>query len=62
MWHFLETGHEKGPCDGVGGRLKRMAKEATAIAKFNIRNAPNYVPLVNQDGAQCGELCLCQCL
>ena len=37
MWQFLETGHGKGPCDGVGGK---MAKEAMAIAKFNIRNAP----------------------
>ena len=34
-----------------------MAEEATAIANFNIRNAPNMY-LVNQDGAQCVELCL----
>lgn len=24
-WHFFATAHEKGPCDGVGGTLKRQA-------------------------------------
>jgi len=27
-WNFLETGHGKGACDGVGGRVKRIASEA----------------------------------
>jgi len=26
-WNFLETGHGKGACDGVGGRVKRIASE-----------------------------------
>ena len=29
VWHFLEAGHGKGPCDGVWGSLKKMARDAT---------------------------------
>lgn len=28
-WHFFATAHGKGPCDGVGGTLKRMAALAS---------------------------------
>lgn len=28
-WHFHETSHGKGPCDGVGGNLKRLAARAS---------------------------------
>jgi hypothetical protein len=24
-WHFFATSHGKGPCDGVGGTVKRLA-------------------------------------
>ena len=39
-WHFFATSHGKGPCDGVGGTLKRMVsraslESATAIWKSN---------------------------
>ena len=27
-WQWLETGHGKGPCDGVGGAVKKMAENA----------------------------------
>lgn len=27
-WHFFATAHGKGPCDGVGGTVKRMAARA----------------------------------
>lgn len=27
-WHFFPTAHGKGPCDGVGGTVKRMAARA----------------------------------
>ena len=33
VWHFLEAGHGKGPCDGVGGSLKKMARDATKQGK-----------------------------
>ena len=39
MWHYLESGHGKGPCDGVGGSLKRNAHKAIAKGK-TVRNAP----------------------
>lgn len=28
-WHFFATSHGKGPCDGIGGTLKRLADEAS---------------------------------
>lgn len=28
-WHFFATSHGKGPCDAIGGTLKRMAKRAS---------------------------------
>ena len=28
-WHFYATSHGKGPCDGIGGTVKRLAAEAS---------------------------------
>jgi len=28
-WHFFATSHGKGPCDGIGGALKRNATKAS---------------------------------
>ena len=28
-WHFFATSHGKGPCDGVGGTIKRLAARAS---------------------------------
>ena len=28
-WHFFATSHVKGPCDGVGGAVKRLATRAS---------------------------------
>ena len=28
-WHFFATSHGKGPCDGVGGTVKRLAARAS---------------------------------
>ena len=28
-WHFFATSHGKGPCDAIGGTLKRMARNAS---------------------------------
>ena len=28
-WHFFATAHGKSPCDGIGGTLKRLAKQAS---------------------------------
>ena len=27
-WNYLEVGHGKGPCDGIGGSIKRLADQA----------------------------------
>ena len=28
-WHFFATSHGKGPCDGIGGTVKRLATRAS---------------------------------
>ena len=28
-WHFYATPHGKGPCDGIGGTVKRLATRAS---------------------------------
>lgn len=33
-WHFFPTSHGKGPCDGIGGTLKRLAARAS-LQKVN---------------------------
>lgn len=41
QWHFFATSHGKGPCDAIGGTLKRMATRAS-LAKAHehpIKNA-----------------------
>ena len=40
VWHYLETGHGKGPCDGVGGSLKRNAQTAASAGVTIVCNAP----------------------
>ena len=34
-WHFFATSHGKGPCDGVGGVVKRQAAKASLQRVFN---------------------------
>ena len=41
-WNYFEAGHGKGPCDGVGGSVKRMADEAVRQQKVVIQDACNF--------------------
>jgi len=34
-WHFFATSHGKGPCDGVGGTVKRLAEKASLQRPFD---------------------------
>lgn len=34
-WHFHATSHGKGPCDGIGGTLKRKAARASLTEEFS---------------------------
>ena len=38
-WNYFEAGHGKGPCDGLGGTVKRMADEAVRSGKTTIQEA-----------------------
>jgi cell division septum initiation protein DivIVA len=41
-WIYTEAGHGKGPCDGIGGTVKRMADEAVRIHKVQIQDADDF--------------------
>ena len=40
-WEYLEAGHGKGPCDGLGGTIKRQAEIAVKRGVI-IKNAANF--------------------
>jgi len=41
-WNYLETGHGKGPCDGLGASVKRMADLAVKQHKCLIQDASDF--------------------
>ena len=40
VWNYFETGHGKGPCDGLGGTCKRLARQA--VSKVLIQDAEGF--------------------
>ena len=44
MWYFHATAHEKGPCNGAGGTIKRMVRGASfqMISDDRFRRLPNF--------------------
>ena len=45
-WNWLESGHGKGPCDGVGGTLKRLA-DRIVKQKILVQDAEDFFEKVN---------------
>ena len=41
-WLYLEAGHGKGPCDGLGGAAKRMADTDVRVKKISIQDAEDF--------------------
>lgn len=41
-WNYLESGHGKGPCDGLGASVKRSAGDAVKHGKCSIQNADDF--------------------
>ena len=41
-WNYFEAGHGKGPCDGVGGTVKRLADDAIKQNKVVIQDASDF--------------------
>ena len=37
-WNYFEAGHGKGPCDGIGGTVKRLADDAVTQNKVVIQD------------------------
>ena len=40
--NYLESGHGKGPCDGLGASVKRSAGDAVKHGKCSIQNANDF--------------------
>ena len=41
-WNYLESGHGKGPCDGLGASVKRSAEPVIKHGKVSIQNASYF--------------------
>jgi len=41
-WNYLESGHGKGPCDGLGASVKRSAGDAIKHVKCSIQDANDF--------------------
>lgn len=41
-WNYWEAGHGKGPCDGLGGTVKRMADDAINAGKVAIQDPSDF--------------------
>lgn len=50
-WNYLEVGHGKGPCDGLGGSVKRSADMAVRQGKCSIQNAGDFYKWVTSNDA-----------
>lgn len=48
VWNFFESGHGKGPCDGIGGTSKRTADLAIKQGKITVQDACYYFDKVQQ--------------
>ena len=49
VWNYFETGHGKGPCDGIGGASKRTADLAIRQGKITVQDAPDHFEKVHHD-------------
>lgn len=51
-WHFFPTSHGKGPCDGIGGNIKRMARDASMRKTADINNAKQFFDWATSEKAK----------
>ena len=42
VWNYFETGHGKGPCNGLVGTTKRMADNAIKQRKYVIQDTFDF--------------------
>ena len=48
-WNFFATSHGKGPVDGIGGVVKRMATQKVIQREVNITNAASFYDAINSE-------------
>ena len=46
-WNFFATSNGKGPVDGIGGTIKKMAMQKVIQRKLYITNAASFYDAVN---------------
>ncbi|CAG2209514.1 unnamed protein product [Mytilus edulis] len=54
-WNYFEAGHGKGPCDGLGGTIKRMADEAVKRGAVVIQDPIFYSNVEEVNRSQTSE-------
>ena len=47
FWNFFATSHGKGPVDGFGGVVKRMATQKVIQRKVNISDNGSFYDAIN---------------
>ena len=50
---YFEAGHDKGPCDGIGGTAKRLADEAVRQEKVSIHDVSDFMIWAENDQQEC---------
>lgn len=48
VWNYFESGHGKGPCDGLGGTVKRLADTAIKTGNAVIQDATDFFVWANE--------------
>ena len=48
-WNFFATSHGKGPVDGIGGVVQRMARQKVIQRKVYITNAASFYDASNSE-------------
>ncbi|XP_071479520.1 uncharacterized protein [Diadema antillarum] len=48
-WNYFEAGHSKGPCDGIGGTVKRLADDAVKRQSAVIQDANDFYAWASQE-------------
>ncbi|XP_054775254.2 uncharacterized protein LOC129283486 [Lytechinus pictus] len=53
QWNYFESGHGKGPCDGIGGTIKRLADTAVKRRAAVIQDAHDFFAWASQERHEC---------
>jgi hypothetical protein len=52
FWNFFATSHGKGPCDSLGGSVKRMERQAVLSRKAKVQSATEMAMAISPDNIE----------